>query len=174
MTSTTTPATTSPADRRRAGTVSASEHLFIGMAPLRRAAVWRNARWIPDADAAVDAAVWEAIHSGVTDRLALYNVARYAAVTHRRAELRHQRRRRPMHIEHPDPVAERAVDVVDADLKVRQLLANVPTSPDVLRWIDRKVSQPVIGDPLPSRVKQAGRRWATRARSELEACDEVA
>ena len=45
----------SPADRRRAGTVSASEHLFIGMAPLRRAAVWRNARWIPDADAAVDA-----------------------------------------------------------------------------------------------------------------------
>ena len=76
--------------------------------------------------------------------------------------------------EHPDPVAERAVDVVDADVRVRQLLANVPTSPDVLRWIDRKVSQPVIGDPLPSRVKQAGRRWATRARSELEACDEVA
>ena len=35
--------------------------------------------------------------------------------------------------EHPDPVAERAVDVVDADVQVRQLLANVPTSPDVLR-----------------------------------------
>ena len=43
---------------------------------MRRDTVWRKARWIPDAAAAVDAAVWESIHAGVTDSQTLYDVAR--------------------------------------------------------------------------------------------------
>ena len=162
-----------PAARRRAGSLSAHEHLCVETAPMRRSAVWRKARWIPDAAAAVDAAVWEAIHSGVTDWQTLYDVARYAAVAPRRWEMR-QRRRPPTFAVDPADPAERAVEVTDAELQVRQLLTKVPTpSPDVTTWIDRKTGRS-LGDPLPSRVKMAGGRWAARARCELEACDEVA
>ena len=173
MTNSTNPATTSPTGRRQARPVSASERLFEGMAPLRRDAVRRCARWLPDAASAVDVAVWEAIHAGVTDRLALYNVARYAAVTHRRSELRHSRRLPAVAVESEDP-AHRAVEVVDGQLRVRELLAKVPApSRDVWAWIDRKAHQ-TVGEPLPSRVKMAGARWAAAALRELEVCDDVA
>jgi hypothetical protein len=166
-------ATTSSAARRRAGSLSAHERLFIETAPMRRSAVWRKARWIPDAAPAVDAAVWEAIHSGVTDWQTLYDIARYAAVAQRRYELRHRRRPPAFAFDRADP-AERAVEVTDAQLRVRQLLSKVPSpSVDVGTWIDRKTGRSV-GDPLPSRVKMAGGRWAARARCELEASDEVA
>jgi hypothetical protein len=173
MTTNSPTATEPPAARRRAGSLSAHERLFVETAPMRRSAVWRKARWIPDAAAAVDAAVWEAIHSGVTDSQTLYDVARYAAVAQRRWEMR-QRRRPPTFAVDPADPAERAVEVTDAQLQVRQLLTKVPTpSPDVTRWIDRKTGRS-LGDPLPSRVKMAGGRWAARARCELEAGDEVA
>ena len=140
---------------------------------MRRNAVWSKARWVPDAAAAVDVAVWEAIHSGVTEWQTLFDVARYAAVAHRRYELR-QHRRPPICT--PDPIdpAERAVEITEAKRRVRHLLSTVPpTSPAVTTWIDRTTGRS-FGDPLPSRVKTAGSRWAARARSELEACDEVA
>jgi hypothetical protein len=158
--------------RRRRAT-SPEEQLFAETARLRREAVWRKARWIPDAAAAVDAAVWTAIHDGVTDDRDLWDVARYAAVAQRRYEMR-QRRRQPAYaLESNDP-ADRAIEMVDAQRQLRQLLDRVPSpSPDVVSWADRK-SGWTAGDRLPSRVKMAGARWVARARTQLEAGDEVA
>ncbi len=166
-------ATPSTGVRRRSDCLAALERLFVETAPLRRSAVWRKARWIPDAAAAVDAAVWEAIHTGVTDSQKLYDVARYAAVAQRRYEMR-QRRRPPSTVLDPTDPAERAVEMAHAEREVRQLLSKVPApSPAVTAWLDRKTGRS-WGDPLPSRVKTAGGRWAARARRELGDCDEVA
>ena len=117
--------------------------------------------------------MWEAIHSGVTDWQSLFDVARYAAVAQRRYELR-QHRRPPICT--PDPIdpAERAVEISEAKRRVRHVLSTVPpTSPAVTTWIDWSTGL-THGEALPSRVKTAGSRWAARARSELEACDDVA
>ena len=168
-----TTAIPSPDVRRRSDCLPPLERLFVETAPLRRSAVWRKARWIPDAAAAVDAAVWEAIHTGVTDSQKLYDVARYAAVAQRRYEMR-QRRRPPRTALDPTDPAERAVEMAHAERQVRQLLSMVPApSPAVTAWLDRKTGRS-LGVPLPSRVKTAGGRWAARARRELGDCDEVA
>lgn len=170
MTNTTTATT---ARRRRAGALSPHERLFADTAPMRRTAVWSKARWVPDADAAVDAAVWEAIHSGVTTWQTLFDVARAAAVAQRRYELR-QHRHPPMCTPEPIDPAERAVEITEAKRQVGHLLSTMPpTSPGVTTWLDRTLGV-TYGDPLPSRVKTAGSRWAARARSELEACNDVA
>jgi hypothetical protein len=140
---------------------------------MRQTAVWSKARWVPDAAAAVDVAVWEAIHSGVTEWQRLFDVARAAAVAQRRYELR-QHRRPPICPPEPMDPAERAVEITEAKRRVRHLLSTLPpASPAVATWIDRTTGVS-YGDPLPSSVKMAGRRWAARARGELEACDEVA
>ena len=142
---------------------------------MRRNAAWSKARWVPDAAAAVDVAVWEAIHSGVTDWQSLFDVARYAAVAQRRYELR-QRRRPPICMPESIDPAERAVESIEAKRLVRHVMAAVPpTSPAVTTWIDWSTGL-THGEPLPGRVKTAGSRWAARARSELEleACDDVA
>jgi hypothetical protein len=180
MSSTTTTAPSARTDRRRARTVSAQERLFIATEPMRSSAVWTKARWVPDAAAAVDAAVWEAIHFGVTDWQTLFDTARYAAVAQRRYELR-QRRRPPTWTPAPVDPADRLIEITDAQQRVRHLLSIVPPpSPGVTTWIDRVAGQS-CGDRMPSRIKQAGRRWAAQVRSELEAgnavaeaCDEVA
>lgn len=169
-----TPATPRPGVRRHHDRLPALERLFVETATLRRSAVWRKARWIPDAAAAVDAAVWEAIHKGVTDLDRLDDIAQNAAFAHRRYELRQRRHPPATALDVTDP-AERAVERIHAERQVRHVLASVPApSPDVITWIDRKLTGSPFGDPLPSRIKTAGWRWTGRARLELEACDEVA
>ena len=172
MTTSTSHITPSPA-RRRAAARSAQEQLFLDTAGMRRWVVWRMARWIPDAAAAVDAAVWESISGGATDWQSLFDAARYGVDAEGRWESR-QRRRPPLWVtESPDP-AERVVEVVDAAVTVRQLLSTVRApSTNAAVWLDRKVGNTGDG-AMPGRVKTAGSRWAARARYELGARDEVA
>lgn len=168
-------ATVSHRDRHRARSLSTHERLFQQTIALRRQAV-RKAPWVPDAAEAVDAAVWEAIASGVTNTTSLYDVARQAAVNQRTWELRLRRRPAMLRIDAVD-LAERVAEVADAELYVRRVLATVPIrSAEAAVWIERMMGS-TVGDPLPSRVKMAGGRWSERVRRvrcEFGACDEVA
>jgi hypothetical protein len=160
--------------QRRAARRSPQEQLFADTAGMRQAVVRGKARWIPDADAAVAAAVWEAIQRGATDWQALYDTARYAAVSHRRYELRHRRRLAPPAVEPPD-LADRVADRVDAVRTVSVMRARVRAPEgDIAVWLRHKLDDDVAAEGMPNRVKNAGRRWAVRTRSKLRAVHEVA
>lgn len=141
---------------------------------MRRAVVRDKARYIADADAAVAAGVWEAIQRGVTDHRDLFDVARYAAVCERRYELRH-RRRLAIAVPPPPDLADQVAARVDAVRTVEVMRARVqePNGPTAI-WLQRKVTDDPAAEGMPNMVKNAGRRWAVRARSKLRAVHEVA
>lgn len=139
---------------------------------MRRSVVRTKARWIPDAAAAVDVVVWEAIQRGVTDWQGLYDAARYGAIAHRRYEMRH-RRPPPLPLAESVDLAERVAERLDAARAVVELQARVGAPEGaVVTWLERKLLGD--GDRMPSRVKNAGQRWSLRARSKLAAAHEVA
>lgn len=172
MTTTRTPSPIPSVSRRRAARRSPQENLFAETAGMRQSVVWRKARWIPDADAAVAAAVWEAIQQGATDWQSLYDAARYGAVAQRRYEMRH-RRRLPVPPAEPTELADRVADRVDAVRAVTVLRARVRAPEgDVVTWLDHKLGGHDEG--MSNRVKNAGQRWAVRARAKVRAAHEVA
>ena len=140
---------------------------------MRQSVVWRKARWIPDADAAVAAAVWEAIQRGATDWQSLYDAARYGAVAQRRYEMRHRRRlpvlpAEPTRAGRPGGRPRRRGAGGDGAAGAGESAVEG----DVVAWLDHKLDGIDVG--MSNRVKNAGQRWAARARAKLRAVHEVA
>jgi hypothetical protein len=181
MTTTITPNPFPSVTERRATRRSPQERLFDDTAGMRQAVVLTKARWIPDAHAAVAAAVWEAIQRGVTDPQGLFDAARHGAVAQRRWEQRHRRPVRlpaiePTRLPEPLDVADQVADRVDAVRTVAVLRQRMrPPKRDAATWLGRKLDDTgAVAEVLPSRVKSAGQRWAAAARSVVGSVHDVA
>ncbi len=152
------------------------EELFHETLELRKRAVYRKARSVPDAQAEVDVSVWEAIHRGVTDHDDLWDVARAAAVRQRRWATRQQRNDSLPIVLGPEPVDPFAiVDMrVDASRAIRRTRdsGRAPT-PQVVQWATHTAGLSA-GPRLPGSVRMAGSRWIEKVREQLELCDDVA
>lgn len=134
--------------------------VFVEMTAARRALA-RHARYLEDAAAIVDLAVWAAIRTGETDPARLWWAARTALKTEKRSRDRWERSRH----DHPHPTTH--VDSVDALVEARTAAADAVRAVGDRRGVQRYLAAVLTDERLDRRTTELAQRQLRRYRNEV-------